>query len=100
MEQVCSYFVHKQDRLLHVSTIVRSHIINCTVVAESLLYFVIDYSYYEQVFCFAQFFLQILVNHQNQGQFQNLLVLRIPKLTLEVKCDQNLPELSKVKGKV
>ena len=51
---------------------------------------------YEQVFCFAQLLLQILVNYQSQGQFQNLLVLRIPKLTLEVKFDLNLPDLSKV----
>ena len=50
----------------------------------------------EQTFCFAQLLLQILVNYQSQGQFQNLLVLRIPKLTLEVKFDQNLPDLSKV----
>ena len=43
---------------------------------------------YEQVFCFAQLLLQILFNYQNQGQFENLLVLRIPKLTLEVNFDQ------------
>ena len=55
---------------------------------------------YEQVFCFAQLLLQILFNYQNQGQFENLLVLRIPKLTLENNFDQNLPELSKVEDKV
>ena len=32
------------------------------------------------IFCFAQLHLQILVNYQNQGQFWNLLILRIPKL--------------------
>ena len=55
---------------------------------------------YEQVFCFAQLLLQILFNYQNQGQFENLLVLRIPKLTLEVKFEQDLAELIKVKDKV
>ena len=55
---------------------------------------------YEQVFCFAQLLLQILFNYQNQGHFENLLVLRIPKLTLENNFDQNLPELSKVEDKV
>ena len=51
---------------------------------------------YEQIFCFAQLLLQIIVNYQSQGRFQNLLVLRIPKLTLEVRVDQNLPDLSKI----
>ena len=36
------------------------------------------------IFCFAQLHLQILVDYQNQGQFWNLLVLRIPKLSLKV----------------
>ena len=40
--------------------------------------------------------LQILVKYQNQGQFQNLL-LRFPKLSLEVKFDQDLAEKIKVK---
>ena len=52
------------------------------------------------IFGFAQLILQILVNYQNQGQFWNLLVLRILKLSLEVKFDQDLNELMKVKDKV
>ena len=34
----------------------------------------------------------MLVNFQNQGQFWNLRVLRIPKLSLKVKFDQDLAE--------
>ena len=49
------------------------------------------------IFCFAQLLLQILVNYQNQGQFWNLHVLRIPKLSLKVKFDQDLAEKIKVK---
>ena len=49
------------------------------------------------IFCFAQLLLQILVNYQNKGQCQNLLILRIPKLLLEVKFDQDLAEKIKVK---
>ena len=49
------------------------------------------------IFCFAQLLLQILVNYQNHGQFWNLLVLRIPKLSLKVKFDKNLAEIFKVK---
>ena len=69
------------------------------MVARGLLYFIIDYSLahiYEQAFCFGQLLLQILVNYQSQGQFQNLLVLRIPKLSLKVKFDKDLPELPNV----
>ena len=44
--------------------------------------------------------LQMLVNYQNQGQFWNFLVLGIPKLSLKVRFDQDLPELIKVKDKV
>ena len=40
--------------------------------------------------------LQILVKYQNQGQFQNLL-LRFPKMSLEVKFDPDLAEKIKVK---
>ena len=43
--------------------------------------------------------MQILVNYQNQGQFQNLQVLRIPKLSLKVKFDEDLTEKIKVKDK-
>ena len=61
-------------------------------------------SHKSPIFCFAQLLLQILVNYQNQGQnqgqFWNLLVLRILKLSLEVKFDQDLHELMKVKDKV
>ena len=42
------------------------------------------------MFCFAQLLLQILVNYQNQGQFWNLLVLSIPKLSLKEQI-QNWP---------
>ena len=49
------------------------------------------------IFCFAQLHLQILVVYQNQGQFWNLLVLRIPKLSLKVKFDKDLAEIIKVK---
>ena len=49
------------------------------------------------IFCYAPLFLQILVNYQNQGQFWNLLVLRIPKLSLKVKFDKDLAEIIKVK---
>ena len=41
-----------------------------------------------------------MVNYQKQGQFSNLLVLKILKLSLKVKLDQDLPELIKVKDKV
>ena len=34
--------------------------------------------------------LQTLVNYQNQEQIRNLLVLRIPKLSLKVKFDLDL----------
>ena len=50
------------------------------------------------IFCFASFLLQILVKFQNQVQFQNLYVLRIPKLSLEVKFDIDLAEKIKVEG--
>ena len=53
-----------------------------TVVARSLLYFVLP------------LLLQIFVKYQNQGQFQNL---RILKLSLEVKFHQDLAEKIKVK---
>ena len=52
------------------------------------------------MFCFDQLLIQILVNYQNQGQFRNLHVLRIPKLSLEVKFDQDLAEKIKVEDKV
>ena len=54
-------------------------------------------SHKSSIFCFAQLLLQILVNYQNQGQFWNLLVLRIPKLSLKVKFDKDLAEIIKVK---
>ena len=44
------------------------------------------------IFCFAQLLLQIFINYQNQGQFWNLHILRIPKLSLKVKFDQDLAE--------
>ena len=44
-------------------------------------------SHKSSIFCFAQLLLQILVNYQNQGQFWNLLVLRISKHSLKVKSD-------------
>ena len=43
---------------------------------------------------------QILVKFKFQGQFWNLHVLSIPKLSLNVKFDQDLRELIKVKDKV
>ena len=49
------------------------------------------------IFCFVQLLMQILVKYLNQGQFQNLLVLRFPKLSLEVNFDENLAEKIKVK---
>ena len=52
------------------------------------------------IFCFAQYLLQILVKCQNHGQFWNLHVLRIPKLSLKVKFDQDLAEKIKVRVQV
>ena len=48
------------------------------------------------IFCFASFVLQILVKFQKLGQFRNLHILRIPKLSLEVKFDLDLAEKIKV----
>ena len=52
------------------------------------------------LFCFAQLLLQIFVNYQNQGQFWNLHILSIAKLSLKFKFDQDLPEIIKVKDNV
>ena len=48
------------------------------------------------IFCFAQLLPQIFINFQKQEQFWNLHVLMIPKLTLEVKFEQDLAEKIKV----
>ena len=49
------------------------------------------------IFSFASLLLQLLVTYENQGQFQNLLVLRILKLSLKLKFDHDLAEKIKVK---
>ena len=41
-----------------------------------------------------------MANYQNQGQFWNLIVLRILKLSLKVEFDQDLAEIIKVKDNI
>ena len=48
------------------------------------------------VFCFALLLPQILDDFQNQGQFQNLLVLTVSKHPLHVQFDQVLAEIFEV----
>ena len=46
---------------------------------------------------YPQYLCQFLIKSNNQGQFQNQLVLRIPKLTLVVRFDQDLAKIWRVK---
>ena len=46
--------------------------------------------------CFGLFLPQILVNFEDQGQFWNLHVLRIPKHPLKVEFDEDLAEILQV----
>ena len=70
--------------------------INNTVVAESLLYFLINYSL---PLVMNRYF--VLLNYSCKSRSiikirNNLHILRMQKLCLEVKFDQDLSELSKV----
>ena len=47
----------------------------------------------------ALFLCYFFIEFKDQGQICNLLVMRIPKLTLIIEIDEELTEIFKVKGK-
>ena len=46
-----------------------------------------------------QYLRQFFIKSNNQGQFQNQLIFRIPKLSLVVRFDKDLAEILRVKEK-
>ena len=51
------------------------------------------------IFFIANFLRYFFIDFKDQGQICNLLVMRIPKLTLIIEIDEELTEIFKVKGK-